>query len=229
MNAVTTLPIHRWPRADRPFAKLLDHGPAALTDSELLATILGSPARSETIDLARKLLDRFESVRGIARAGLAELVEMPGLGETRALRLQAALGLAERLGEPVAPRPSRFRSAHEVYLAMRDALVRLEVEVFLVLLLDGKGRRFATRVVSQGSLTASLVHPREVFSLAIRERAAALIVAHNHPSGSPQPSPEDLEITRRLRQVGELVGIRVVDHVIVAEEGYASLAELGWP
>src|SRR4051812_1567356 len=89
MSAVATLPIHQWPRSDRPFAKLLDHGARALTDSELLATILGSPARAETVDLARRLLDRFEDVRGLSRAGLAELTEIPGMGETRALRLQA--------------------------------------------------------------------------------------------------------------------------------------------
>lgn len=124
---------------------------------------------------------------------------------------------------------SRFRSGHAVYLCYRDRLMNADREWFLCLDLDGKGRAFRERVVSVGSLTASLVHPREVFGPAARASAAAVLLIHNHPSGDPTPSPEDREITRRLRQVGELMGIRVVDHVVVGAEGYASLAELGWP
>lgn len=123
----------------------------------------------------------------------------------------------------------RFRSGHEVYLAYRERFSGVRREHFIGLMLDGKGRPFREWIVSIGSLTASLVHPREVFEPLIRESAAAVLLVHNHPSGDPTPSPEDREITRRLRQVGELVGIRVVDHVAIGDEGYASLAELGWP
>ncbi len=228
MTALACLAIGGTSRSDAPLDKLAGHGTAALSDAEILAVVLGSPGRAGGVDLARRLLDTFDGIRGVARCGVAELAEVPGIGTRKALRIRAALGLAQRLGEPP-PARVRFRSAHEVYLALREAMVGLEVEVFVAMLLDSKGRRFATRVISQGSLSASLVHPREVFNLAIRERAAAMIVAHNHPSGDPTPSPEDIEISRRLRLGGDLLGIRISDSIVISAEGYASLAEMGWP
>lgn len=225
------LRIDQWPRQDRPREKLLDRGAHSLTDSELLAVLIGSGGfgHGSALDLGRTVIARFGTVRGLARAAAGELAQVAGMGEARAARVLAALELARRLGlEPRVVR-GRYRSAHEVYLAYRERLFLEKRELFMAVMLDGKSRPFREVVVSQGSLTASIVHPREVFEPLIRESAAAVLLVHNHPSGDPTPSPEDEEITRRLRQVGELVGIRVIDHVIVAEEGYSSFAERGWP
>ncbi len=225
------LPIDRWPREDRPRERLVDRGAMTLTDSELLAVLIGSGGAGlgSAVDVGRALLVSFGDLRALARASAGEVGRVAGLGPARAARVLAALELARRLGHASRARGTRFRSGHEVYLAYRERLMLEKREVFLGVMLDGKSRPFREWIVSQGSLTASLVHPREVFEPLIRESAAAVLLVHNHPSGDPTPSPEDLEITRRLRQVGELVGIRVIDHVVVAEEGYASLAEMGWP
>lgn len=133
-----------------------------------------------------------------------------------------------RTAQPIT-RGSSYRKAHEIYLDYRGRFSGENRECFLAIALDGKGRPRREHLVSVGSLTASLVHPREVFEPLIRSHAAAVILLHNHPSGDPTPSREDIEITHRLRQVGDLIGIRVVDHVVVAIEGYASFAEMGWP
>ena len=225
------LPIDEWPREDRPRERLLDRGAQALTDSELLAVLIGSGGAGlgSAVDLARALVVEFGDLRSLARAGTGEVSRVAGLGPARAARILAALELARRVGRQARMPGPRFRSGHEVYLAYRERLMFEKREVFVGLMLDGKGRPFREWTVSQGSLTASLVHPREVFEPLIRESAAGVLLVHNHPSGDPTPSPEDMEITRRLRQVGERVGIRGVDHVVVGEEGYASLAELGWP
>lgn len=229
--AAPPLPIDQWPREDRPRERLLDRGAATLTDSELLAVLIGSGGAGlgSAVDVGRSLLTRFGDLRSLARASGGEVARVAGLGPARAARVLAALELARRVGQTGRAPGARFRSGHEVYLAFRERLMLEKREVFVGVMLDGKGRPFREWVVSTGSLTASLVHPREVFEPLIRESAAAVLLVHNHPSGDPTPSPEDREITRRLRQVGELVGIRVVDHVVVGEEGYASLAELGWP
>src|SRR5206468_6144732 len=121
-----------------------------------------------------------------------------------------------------------FRSSTEVYAHFRGRLCPLRKEVFYVLLLDAKHRKVREVRVSEGSLTASICHPREVFAPAVRESAAAVILLHNHPSGAPDPSPEDIELTRRLREVGEILGIRVLDHVIVGEKSHFSFADAGY-
>jgi len=222
--------IKDWPEAERPREKLLVRGAEALTDAELLALVLRTgDAGSETsaLDLARLLLRQFESLGGMARAVTSELREVRGIGPAKAAELQAVFELARRFaGRELRP-GGRFGSSEEVFQFFHERLRDLKKEVFLALLLDSKNRLIREVRVSEGSLTASIVHPREVFAPVIRESAAAVLFVHNHPSGDPTPSREDLEITSRLREAGELMGVRVLDHVIIGSGRYVSLADRG--
>ena len=174
-------------------------------------------------NLARALL--AGPLAELARAGVEELVRAHGLQPTSARRLEAAFALARALELERRPAAPCLRHPSAVFAHLRPHARGLNQETFWSLLLDGKQRLRRTVVVTTGTLTASLVHPREVFRAAVRESAAALIVAHNHPSGDPEPSAEDLAVTERLRQAGEVLGIPLQDHVVLGEEGYVSLRE----
>jgi DNA repair protein RadC len=213
---------------DGPRERLDRLGSEALSDAELLALLLrtGSGVGS-ALAVADLLLARLGGLRSLASAAPRELRSVPGVGPAKGASLCAALEIGRRLatrrlhaGDPVLGPQDVFRHFHA---RLRDA----SCECFLVVLLDGRHRVLREVVTSQGTLTASLVHPREVFRPALREAAAALILVHNHPSGDPTPSREDREVTARLARAGELLGIPVLDHVIVAERGYASLRDDG--
>lgn len=222
--------IKDWPAEDRPREKLLDKGSQALTDTELLAIVLrnGNASTGETaIDQARALLDKFQSLTGIDQAAVAELTSVKGIGPAKAAQLKASLEIARRItarswdsGEPL-------RSSEEVFHHFRDVLEKEKREFFYVVLLNNKNRKLRDVKISEGSLTAALVHPREVYNPVIRESAAAVIFVHNHPSGDPAPSPEDIEITRRLKQVGEVMGVRVLDHIVIGHDRYFSFSDRG--
>jgi DNA repair protein RadC len=200
-------------------------GARTCTDDELLALVLdGGRGSAESRALAARLLAAGDGVSGLARLDRAALRR---LAPRRIAALRAALELGRRAtAEPLrAGRP--LRDAAAVHAHFRGRLPQLDREVFYALLVDGKNRVQGEVLVSEGSLTAALVHPREVFAPAIRASAAALVLAHNHPSGDPTPSAEDRAITERLRQVGELVGIRVLDHVVIGRGCWVSLAEEG--
>ena len=177
--------------------------------------------------MARKLLDTFGGLAGLRRASVRELTSVQGVGPVTAARIQAALVLGRRAVEVVRELPGPYLGARDVFEYLRPRVAHSEKETFYVLLLDSKNKLIREEVVSVGTLTASLVHPREVFCPAVREAAAAIIVAHNHPSGDATPSAEDLEVTARLRKAGELIGIPLLDHVIIGAGRYVSLAERG--
>jgi DNA repair protein RadC len=214
--------------ADAPRERLAGLGAEALSDAELVALLLRTGGRAgSALAIARALLSRLGGLRGLARADAAELCRQAGVGGAKAASLLGAVELARRLaGRRLRP-GDPIRSAADVHRHFFPRLRDAPQERFLVVLLDGRHRVIRTVMASQGTLTASLVHPREVFGPALREPAAAVVLVHNHPSGDPTPSREDCEITGRLRDVGELLGIPVVDHVVVAEQGYTSLREAG--
>lgn len=217
--------IKSWPKAERPRERLIERGAGALSPPELLAVLIGHGRRGATaVDVARELLRRFGSLARLADAGVRELAQVPGVGPAKAARLRAAFGLLDHLdAEYLHTAPSL---ADGKVVARRYArLAHLRKEHCLALLLDAGNRVIGERTVSIGTLQASLVGCREVFREAIREAAAGLILVHNHPSGDPEPSREDVTLTRRLKAVGELVGIPLLDHVIVARRGHVSLAE----
>ncbi|RMF86029.1 MAG: JAB domain-containing protein [Nitrospinota bacterium] len=222
--------IKEWPEEERPRERLVKWGAGTLSETQLLAIILGTGDHASglsAVDLARLLLGHFETLRGIDAASITELCAVKGIGLAKATQVKAALELGRRLlaaGE--GPQP-QFRSSQDVFTYYHPLFVNVKQEIFKCILLDSKNRFLKEVTVSEGSLTASLVHPREVFKPAIRESAAAVIFVHNHPSGDPTPSKEDLEMTRRLVQVGEIIGIRVLDHIIVGDGRYVSFADQG--
>lgn len=214
--------------ADRPRERLYALGPAALSDAELLALLLRTgDRRSDALALATSLLERHGGLHGLARAGVRELKSTTGMGPAKCASIWASLELGRRLAARRLHPGSAIRGPADVFAHFHPSLRLVPQERFIALLLDGRHRVLREEVVSQGTLTASLVHPREVFRAALRESAAALILVHNHPSGDPTPSAEDREITLRLVRAGELLGVRVIDHVIVAERGFFSLKEGG--
>jgi DNA repair protein RadC len=203
-------------------------GPRALADAELLALVLRTGDRTrDAWSLARELLDRFDGLGGMSAAPGSALESEPGLGPAKAASLCAAFELARRIVDQPLDRGRPIRSPIDVQRHFRPRIQGLQRESFHVLMLDGRHRMIAIEEVSVGTLTASLVHPREVFREAIRHAAAAIVLVHNHPSGDPTPSSEDRSVTRRLGTAGRLLGIRVLDHVIVAEGGYFSFQEAG--
>jgi len=220
--------IPRWPKNERPRERLLQDGPQHLTEAELLGILLGKGTRKKTaIDLARELLDRYESLQKLFSRSPSELTTVKGIGPAKAAILSAAFELVRRIqSRKGADRPLFKRSSDVAghYLPlMRD----LRKEVFKVLLLNRANRFIKEAFISEGTLDASVVHPRDVFREALLEPAAAIILIHNHPSGNPSPSDEDLRITKQLVEAGRLLGIKVYDHIILAGESYRSLADEG--
>jgi len=214
--------------SDRPRERLEREGPAALADAELVALVLRTGDRSrDAWSLARSLLARSGGLLGLDSLPGPAMESLAGLGPAKAASLRAALELGRRLDARPLARGRPLRGPLDVQRHFSSRLRGLRRECFHVLLLDGRHRLLSVDPVSVGTLTASLVHPREVFREAIRCAAAAILLVHNHPSGDPTPSTEDRAVTRRLSTSGELLGIRVVDHVIVAEDGYFSFREAG--
>jgi len=207
-------------------SRLLAIGGRACTDAELIGLVLdGGLGGDVGRERGARLLAWAGGVARLERIdrSAASIVGRDGLRRIAALR--AAVELGRRAGEVAVPCGATVRDAASVYAHVRGRLPQLDHEVFLALLLDGRNRLRAEVCISEGTLTTALVHPREVFAPAIRDRAAALILVHNHPSGDPTPSSEDIALTERLRQVGEMVGIRVLDHVVVGQGRYVSFAE----
>ncbi len=203
----------------------LDAPAAAVSDEEgLLARVIGGP---DAPAVARLVCARFPDLVRLRRASPEELAAIPGLDAARASALRASVEIGRRIVATPWPRGEKLRSSREVYRSLAPRLRDLRREVFLVVLLDGRNRKMEEVRVSEGSLSASIVHPREVFLPAVRLSAAAILVAHNHPSGDPRPSPEDREVTWRLADAGDLLGIRLLDHLIVGETAYWSFADEG--
>lgn len=208
--------------------RLLTSGGRTCSDAELLALVLGGGQATDAgVCLAGRVLETAGGLARLERLGRIDGATLPGFWPRRAAMLRAALELGRRAQALPLGVGSPVRDAESVWAHFRGRLPQLDREAFYVLLLDGKNRVQAEVRVSEGSLTAALVHPREVFSPAIRDGAAALILVHNHPSGDPTPSAEDVALTERLRQVGDLVGVRILDHVVVGRGRWVSMAETG--
>ena len=220
--------IERWPASERPRERLYYHGVAALADAELLALQLGSGRRGHSaVAVAQEMLAAYGSLSGVAARELAELAQLPGVGRAKAARLIAAFELTRRLRARAPGARTVLGSPAEVHAAFGPLMEDLPREVFRVALLDAQNGLLRDLIVSEGTLSASLVHPREVFKPAILEPAASIILLHNHPSGDPTPSREDLRLTRQLAECGRLLDLRINDHVVIGRGRYVSLAERG--
>jgi len=220
--------ITDWPLQERPRERLFALGAGSLADAELLAILLRTGVKGKSaVDVARHLLGRFGSVAALLEAGSGSLAETPGLGSAKLAQLQAALELARRaLKEEISSRDA-LSSPRAVRDYLRLALAGREQEVFVVLLLDAQHRMTASEELFRGTLTQTSVYPREVVKCALKHNAAAVIFAHNHPSGVAEPSHADEILTRSLKAALALVDIQVLDHFIVAGSRTMSFAERG--
>jgi len=222
------MPIKDWPESERPRERLLQHGPGPLSDAELLAIFLrtGVAGRS-AIDLARDLIARFNGLPGLLAASQPEVAQIKGLGPAKYAQLQAILELARRAIGAGLQRDAVLNSPERVRQFLQLQLAGREHEVFMVLYLDAQNRLLREEALFLGTLTQTSAHPREVVKHALRFNAAAVILAHNHPSGVAEPSRADELLTRALREALALVDVRVHDHLIVAGPATVSFAERG--
>jgi DNA repair protein RadC len=223
--------IKAWPEGERPREKLLSRGPEALTEAELLAVLLRTGdghSGVSALDVARDLWGHYGGRwEELVRATPAELAARPGLGPAKAATVLAALEVGRRAASRALRNGTPFRESRQVQEHFAARFSDLKREEFWCLLLDTKNRCLREVRISEGTLTASLVHPREAFHAAVRDSASAVLFAHNHPSGDTLPSREDAELTRRLCEAGKILGIRVLDHVIVAGGRHYSFADEG--
>jgi DNA repair protein RadC len=220
--------IGRWPASERPRERLYFQGPQALADAELLALQLayGIPGRS-ALDVAREMLAAYGSLADVAAREPVELAKLPGVGRAKAARLSSAFELSRRLRARTPGARTILSGPAEVYAAFGPLMEDLKHEVFRIALLDAQNGLLSDRIVSEGTLSASLVHPREVFKPAILESAASVILIHNHPSGDPTPSREDIRLTRQLVECANMLDLRIHDHVVIGHGRFVSLAERG--
>ncbi len=220
--------VSEWPEYERPRERLAASGPRNLADSELLAILLRTGNRNESaLALAKRLLTTFDGIPGLSRQLIADLSKIKGVGLAKGAQILAALELGRRLAERSLVPEEAIRSGENVYRILGPRLREDRKESFWVLLLDQKHRLRKSERISEGTLSMTPVHPREAFSPAIRESAAAVIFVHNHPSGDPEPSPDDWNLTTRLVECGRLLGIRVLDHVVVGDHAWVSLRDRG--
>ena len=227
MTAERSYTVRDLPQSDRPRERLMRLGPEALSSAELLAIIMRTGARGDSVLMtSQKLLSELGNLQSIAQASVAEICRVRGIGEAKAIEIKAALELGKRLYDPDygLDGPGKpVQTPEEAYKSMQSKLSGKKKEHFYVLCLNTRGRVNDTRQVSIGNLDSSLVHPREVFKDAISTLASTVILVHNHPSGDLEPSAEDINLTKRLVEAGELLGIPVIDHIIVSDKGYISL------
>lgn len=212
------------PGRERPRERLIEHGVETLSSEELLAVVIsrgtgGTPVR----EIAQRLMNEFGSVSAIGNATVEQLKQVPGIGPAKACQLLAAFELARRnQAEQVSSERADLSSPEAVARLVRPKLVERQKECFFAVLLDSRNRLIRTDRVSVGGLDATMAHPREVFDAAVRDRAAGLVVVHNHPSGDPTPSDDDVRLTRRLAEAGKVLGIRLHDHVIITADRHYS-------
>lgn len=219
--------IKELPETERPREKLYRQGPETLSNEELLAIIIRTGTRTETsIELAKKVLSRDN--RGLVYlrdTTLQELMETKGVGECKAAQILAAIEIGKRINHHTALNKVKINQPGSVAELFMDEMRYLQKEHFRIILLDTKNQIIAMEEISIGTLNASIVHPRDVFKIAIKRNANSIILIHNHPSGDPTPSKEDINITNRLLDVGELVGIRVLDHIVIGDNRYISFKQ----
>jgi DNA repair protein RadC len=231
---MTSYLIREMPEEERPRERLARLGSESLGNAELLAILLRTGTKGmSAVQVAQELMKKFLTLDALARAPLGDVAKVKGVGQTKAIQLKAAFELARRLSQHRGESPQIITTPADAANVVREEMRLLDRESFRVILLNTKNAFLKTCAVSLGSLNASIVEPREVFKDAISASAAGMILAHNHPSGDPTPSSEDIAITKRLVKAGELLGITVHDHIILGrrtadrENDFVSLKEIG--
>lgn len=220
--------IREWSEDEQPRERLMKHGAAALTNAELIAILLRSGAQNfSALDAAKELIGRFPSLTDLASCDYSQYKTVKGLGEAKSVTLAAAFELGKRIETEPFSEKKIIKAPEDIAGRYIPRFRGVKQESFTVVLLNSSNHIIRDIVISKGSLNASIVHPREVFKTAILESAASIILLHNHPSGNPTPSKEDLNITEQLKKAGEIIDIEVVDHIIIAGETFTSLTREG--
>lgn len=216
------------PLEERPREKLLKYGADRVSNTELLAIILRTGTRTRSaLTLAEHILARVNELRELPLLTVEELMEIKGVGAAKGIQVKAALELGSRIASSYRQDSLAITSPQDVADMLMEQMRYYQKEYFKIILLNTKNQIIATEIVSIGSLNSSLVHPREIFNIAVKRGCASIILAHNHPSGDPTPSKEDMEVTVRLVDSGEILGIKVLDHLIIGEGRYYSFKEGG--
>jgi len=215
------------PADERPRERLRMRGAEVLTNAELIAILLRTGASGENaVAVAQRILSRFEGLAGLGAAGFGELCKERAMGEAKAAQVMAAIELGKRIVHAQPPERRIIRSAQDVYALLFADMALLEQEHLRVILLSARNEVVSVREVYRGNISAVQVRIAEVFQVAVRDGCQSIIVTHNHPSGDPAPSAEDAELTRQMIEAGKLLGVEVMDHVIIARHGHASLRDL---
>jgi DNA repair protein RadC len=216
--------IHDLPSRDRPRERLRDAGPGALSNQELLAILLRTgQERESALAMASRLLGRFDGLAGLGRAGFAELCSERGLGEAKAAQVQAALELGKRLVATQPQERALVRSPEDIANLLQGEMAFLDQEELRVVLLNTRNQVLATPTVYRGSVHTAVVRIGELFRDALRQNAPAVILVHNHPSGEPAPSSEDVSMTKQAIEAGQLLDVDVLDHIVLAHGGFVSM------
>ncbi len=225
----TSLMIRDVPQDERPRERLLQDGPVSLSNHELLAILLRTGSKEESVlQLANRMLTQFEGLRMLKDATIEELTGMKGIGQTKAIQIMAALELGRRISRLQYDERYVIRSPEDGAKYVMEDMRFLSQEHFVCLYLNTKNQVLHRQTVFIGSLNASIVHPREVYKEAFKRSAASIICIHNHPSGDPTPSKEDIEVTKRLSECGKIIGIELLDHLIIGDQKFVSLKEKGY-
>ncbi|EIJ79039.1 hypothetical protein PB1_15814 [Bacillus methanolicus PB1] len=224
-----SLMIRDFPEDERPRERFIQSGPESLSNHEILAILLRTGTKEESVlQLANRLLTHFEGLRLLKDATLEEITAIKGIGKAKAIQVLAAVELGRRIANLSYDDRYVIRSPEDGAKYLMNDLRFLSQEHFVCLYLNTKNQVLHRQTIFIGSLNASIVHPREVFKEAFRRSAASIICAHNHPSGDPTPSREDIEVTKRLAECGKIIGIDLLDHLVIGENKYVSLKEKGY-
>ncbi|MEK5487692.1 DNA repair protein RadC [Lysinibacillus sp. FSL M8-0355] len=214
---------------DRPRERLLRQGAESLSNQELLAILLRTGTKEESVlALANRVLNVFERLHHLKHATIEEMVAIKGIGEVKAIQLLAAIELGRRLAQKQNIEKFTIRSPQDAAAYLMPDMTSLNQEHFVVLFLNIKNQIIHKQTIFIGSLNASIVHPRDIFREAVKRSAASIICAHNHPSGVPTPSTEDIEVTKRIVEAGYIIGIELIDHVIIGDHQFISMKEKGY-
>jgi DNA repair protein RadC len=227
MKSIKKSGIKSWPKEDRPREKLFREGEHKLTDAELLAILLRTGRKGESaLSLARKIMKKFKTFRNIANLDLSQWKEFKGLGIAKVAQIKAAIEIGRRFGEEkIREIKPQVKSAHDVYQILHPRMRDLRKEVFKVILLDSRNRILGVLEIEEGTVNKASPMLREIFTKAIQNFAVSIICVHNHPSGNPEPSKEDIIFTERLKKAGDVLDVEVLDHIIIGEDSYYSFAD----
>ncbi len=229
ITPVIDMKIHDVHEADRPRERLIRQGAKSLSNQELIAILLGTGTKKESVlTVASRVLLNFEKLHNLKHATLEEMTDIKGIGEAKAVLLLASIELGRRLASKDLEERYTIRSPEDAASYLMQDMTSLQQEHFVCLFLNVKNQVIHKQTIFVGSLNASIVHPREIFREAVKRSAASLICSHNHPSGVPTPSPEDIDVTNRLYEAGKIVGVDLLDHVIIGDHQFISMKEKGY-